>query len=127
MRGYRSACGNAASARGKTECGQCREAREAQEGEEGCYVRHAGARLHVLSLRRDLYDCGRGARSLGAISSVEPGCMVRVQIGKERGLLMALRKPELRIEELRDQLRADGLLWFTNSSFGGKSETQRLR
>jgi hypothetical protein len=36
-----------------------------------------------------------------------PGCMIRVQVGEERGLLMALRKAEAEIAHLRQQLDSE--------------------
>lgn len=37
---------------------------------------------------------GSAATHFGATPDAQPGCMVRVQLGPERGLLMALRKAE---------------------------------
>lgn len=44
---------------------------------------------------------GSARDHFGAEPSAEPGCMVRVQVGQERGLLVALRKAEQLIAELR--------------------------
>jgi hypothetical protein len=54
------------------------------------------------------FHCGEtfttlgGARDhFGADPTKEPGCMIRVQLGDERGLLMALREAEAELERYR--------------------------
>lgn len=55
------------------------------------------------------FHCGEtfknmgGARDhFGALPTAVPGCMIRVQLGPERGLLMALRKVEDRLARYMD-------------------------
>lgn len=59
------------------------------------------------------FHCGErfttpgGARDhFGAAPDAVPGCMIRVQLGEERGLLMALRKVEDERDELQVRLTA---------------------
>lgn len=56
------------------------------------------------------FHCGEtfttpgGARDhFGADPTKEPGCMIRVQLGDERGLLMALRQAEEQLESYRNE------------------------
>lgn len=58
------------------------------------------------------FHCGetfttRGAAGdhFGADPFAKPGCLMRVQLGEERGLLTALRKSEAEVERLRNALR----------------------
>lgn len=44
---------------------------------------------------------GSARDHFGADPSAQPGCIVRVQVGQERGLLVALRQAEALIAELR--------------------------
>lgn len=57
------------------------------------------------------FHCGEifttvgGARDhFGALPTATPGCMIKVQLGDERGLLMELRKAEEKIRSLDDAL-----------------------
>ena len=54
------------------------------------------------------FHCGETFTTVGAARdhfgedmAGEPGCRIRVQVGEERGLLMALRKAEAQVSELR--------------------------
>ena len=58
---------------------------------------HCGEDFKVAGLARDHF---------GAMPDATPGCMIRVGLGGERGLLMALRKAEAELARLRLE-RAD--------------------
>lgn len=54
------------------------------------------------------FHCGETFTTVGAARNhfggdiwADPGCMIRVQVGEERGLLMELRKREEEVRELR--------------------------
>lgn len=56
------------------------------------------------------FHCGEtfttvgGARThFGAAQTAEPGCLIRVSVGGERGLLMALRDAEARLAKYMDE------------------------
>jgi hypothetical protein len=46
---------------------------------------------------------GEAAAHFGAAPDATPGCLLKVQLGEERGLLAALRKAEAEIKQLRAQ------------------------
>lgn len=48
---------------------------------------------------------GSAQDHFGASPDREPGCLIRVKYGNERGLEMELRKAEQREEKLREELR----------------------
>jgi hypothetical protein len=52
---------------------------------------HCGETFTTIGTARDHF---------GAAPTAMPGCMIRVALGDERGLLMALRRAEARIAEL---------------------------
>lgn len=60
------------------------------------------------------FHCGETFKTLGPARDhfggsiyAEPGCMVRVQAGEERGLQMALRAAEAEIDKLRNDIDGD--------------------
>lgn len=52
-----------------------------------------------------LTTVGGAVDHFGATPDAQPGCMVRVSVGAERGLLMALRRAEQAATDLRALLR----------------------
>ena len=55
---------------------------------------HCGETFTTVGSARDHF---------GAAPTAEPGCMVRVSLGAERGLLMALREAEKRLARYMDE------------------------
>lgn len=50
---------------------------------------------------------GSAADHFGDAPYRDPGCLIRVQLGDERGLQMALRKAEVEIDRLRNLLESE--------------------
>lgn len=57
------------------------------------------------------FHCGENFTTVGSARDhfggdilKEPGCLIRVQLGDERGLLMALRKAETELSNIRREL-----------------------
>lgn len=64
--------------------------------EHGWTCFHCGETFTSVGSARDHF---------GATPEAEPGCMIRVQYGEERGLLMALREAEQELARLRSEDR----------------------
>lgn len=54
---------------------------------------------------------GSAGDHFGAKHDAKPGCMIRVQLGDERGLQMALRKAESTIQQERKRMKSLGDLY----------------